>query len=274
MNPRESTAVQPNYRLDKLKAKSDEIGKLLQRNWFLDTVVAAIGILYLYNTPLAGQLISRFGFTLSLVQIGLPIVSTYLFVRMGYLLFPYLTTRRFLMIEIQNMANENRDDGIRDDEVSDYEKPDPEVVLKATVLDHSIFWFFSAIATRAESVKSSQPKQTGAQIARSLAPLSILMLCALLPYSVANALAIYLTFTLTDSWDAWIRLLVVLGGVLILSSFYAQFGLAAIKLMGGWALFTLVGWIAAAGFAAFFFICDPFSDADFYFRLEFVRIQF
>jgi len=76
--------------------KSEELGRALQRNFLLQSLVGAVALLYVFNSPLTADILGIAGerrLSDALIIVSIPVVSFYLFASFGYLGAGYLYVR-------------------------------------------------------------------------------------------------------------------------------------------------------------------------------------
>jgi hypothetical protein len=76
-----------------LAEKAARAAKELQADWLFQVGVATLGTLYLVDTALATALAHNFKLEPTLIMLAVPIVSVFLFARMGYKLAEYFRAR-------------------------------------------------------------------------------------------------------------------------------------------------------------------------------------
>ena len=83
-------------RLAALSGIAKELAGHLDAIWITQALLAALGTLYILETPLAEGLAENFRLKPELIQWSYPFVAAFLFIRMGVWLAGYLETRKAL----------------------------------------------------------------------------------------------------------------------------------------------------------------------------------
>lgn len=237
-------------RFRELVAKARDLEAELDRNLLLQGVVALLGLLYVTNSPLAGELADTIGITDELIQIGTPVVSAVLFLRMGYVLIVYFQVRKVLANELKGVARKSR------------RKRDVAESLETGSSPFSLFLYFQrkdskqsgALSTswpnqivsfvadfvrkRWKSADSSYPIPV--RVAYVVVPLityALTFMLAVAPVLVNMVLSIYFAYELLPPFWGWVVGLALATGF---TMFYLAFGGAASKVLEPVAAFLLV----------------------------------
>ena len=222
-----------------LAARAEKIASDLHRNWITQLIVGFTGLLYLVNPDSAASLASTLRLRLELVNVTVPVISLYLFAKMGYLLAGYLIVRSRLREEFEK-----------------HEQPDAESLIWAT-LNHGSIYQYIATLTVGESI--SRIRRFSLHWWATLVPTTVIIVVATGLFYLTNAVAIYFFFSLSDSGSPWTRFGTWAIGAVIFGGLYAHFGIPMTKHIGWWVAFVWVGLVVTLVVSVVQVVADPLS---------------
>jgi hypothetical protein len=174
--------------------KGTRAGTVLETTWLLDLAMGALGAAYFMDSALAAAMAQYLKLEPRLIKIAVPLVSIFLFARMGYQLAVYLRTRSKLVRRIAKHS-------------------EPED-LKFATADHSLY------SVLADLTDQSAPPFPLASALPWIFPWVSISVVAFGPYYFTNALAIYFLHNQFGS------ITVTTIATVLLVSFYVQFGVS------------------------------------------------
>lgn len=234
--------VQATNEIDGLSKKAAELAADLDRNWLLQVLTAGLALLYVVDQSKAGDLATNFKISPDLIEIAVPLIYLYLFVRMGYLLGVYLETRRKL---VSFFSGED-------------EAREVQVMTHRNV---SVFAILSVIVNEGEV-----PEPGGVPLVSWLTPLAripyIVLVLSFIGVSAVNSgLGLYFSYDLTASTLHEFAYLVPVAIAAVLTSFYLQFANAPAQIVNWpFGIFMVAALVASLAIGAYLIEWHPIAS--------------
>ena len=217
--------------IKELAATSEKLAGNLDRNWTVLAIVTLLGFLYIFDIAQASALADSIRLDVDALEIVIPSISAYLYVRIAYQIGGFLDTRAKLEVRI-SLQKQAKD------------------TLEITTRSYSIFTPLAVLMSI--QVDSARTHRLVLKLT-----LAVVIVAALGVMSTSYAMAAYFLYRFSDWLPGWTQLIPPLGAFAILAMFYFHFKVVFEGRVGRWiVLHYITGGVAIVTFVLLLLL-DP-----------------